>query len=362
MGLHTPLCDLLGIRHPVLLAGMAGGPTTPALVAAVSEAGGLGAFGLAGMTTDAARSALREARSLTSAPIAANVLLATGTAATASTDDVHSALARRRQALGLAVFPQPRPPAATGPELVRVALEEGVAAIATGLGDPAPVVPLAREAGVPVIAMVATVDDARTAVASGADVIVAQGGEAGGHRSDFTLTDPEHPALVGTLALVRQVVRAVDVPVVATGGIMDGAGLVAALALGAQGAQLGTRFLFAAESGANPGYRARLAAARDTDTRIITALSGRPARGLTNALHDALEEAGSPSLGYPAQGAAMADLRADANRRGSADDVSLWAGQAAALGVVDQPAGAIVAEIMEEAAAVVARLANGSGG
>lgn len=358
MSFHTAICDLLGIRHPILLAGMAGGPTTPALVAEVSRAGALGTFGLAGMTADAARTALREARAATTAPIAANVLLPVPTLPNAGAGSVHAALAPRRRALGLPLEPAEPPTSAPALDLVRIALEEGVTAISTGLGDPAPVVPLAREAGVPVIAMVATVEDAVVAAASGADVIVAQGAEAGGHRSNFAVPDPERPPMVGTLALVPQVVRAVDVPVVATGGIMDGGGLVAALALGAQGAQIGTRFLYAAESGANAGYRARLATARDTDTRIITAFSGRPARGLTNAMHDALEEAGFPNLGYPAQGATMADLRRESNRRASADDVSTWAGQAAALGVVDQPAVQIVAEIMREAQQVVDGLAR----
>jgi len=356
MRIHTPLCDLLGIRHPILLAGMAGGPTTPELVAAVSEAGGLGTFGLAGMTADAARTALRRARSLTDAPIAANVLLSVTTPATAAEDEVHAALASRRAALGLPPTPEPPPAAAPALDLVRIALEEGVAAISTGLGDPAPVVPMSREAGVPVIAMVATVADAVAAAESGADVVVAQGGEAGGHRSNFEVPDPERPVMVGTLALVPQVVRAVDVPVVATGGVMDGAGLVAALALGAQGAQFGSRFLVAAESGANAGYRARLAAARDVDSRIITAFSGRPARGIPNRMHEALEAAGSPNLGYPAQGRTMADLRRESDRRASADDVSLWAGQAAGLGVVDQPAAEIVAEIVAEAGEVIGSL------
>jgi nitronate monooxygenase len=161
------------------------------------------------------------------------------------------------------------------------------------------------------------------------------------------------------MALVPQVVDAVDVPVVATGGIMDGRGVAAALALGAQGVQLGTRFLRAAESGANRGYRDRLAGAADTDTQIITALSGRPARGLRNAVLDALQDAGSPGVGWPRQSAAWADVRAASDRRGSADFTTLWAGQAASL-ASDEEAGAadIVAAIVAEAIDAIERLAG----
>jgi len=360
MGTHlrTPLCDLLGIRYPVLLAGMGGGPTTPQLVAAVSEAGGLGTFGASGMRVEALREAVRIARSLTSAPIAVNVLLAPPREGTHEPGALHDALQPIRDALGLERPTAPAAPAATPIELLQAALEEGASIVSIGLGDPAPVVELARAAGAPVLAMVATVTDARRAVASGADVVVAQGAEAGGHRSNFELPASGLPPMVGTMALVPQVVAAVDVPVVATGGIMDGRGVAAALALGAQGAQLGTRFLRAAESGANPGYRDRLAVAADTDTEIITAFSGRPARGLRNAVLDTLQAAGSPGIGWPRQSAAWADVRATSDRRGSGDYTTLWAGQAAAIAPeAEAGAAAIVAAVVAECVDAIERLA-----
>jgi nitronate monooxygenase len=362
--LTTPLCDRLGIRHPVILAGMAGGPTTPELVAAVSEAGGLGTFGLAGMSEPAVRAAIRAARERTRAPIAVNVLLAPSRPPADPPASVAAALAPIRRELGLpAPAPAERRPAPPSPvALLRAALEEGATIVSTGLGDPAEVVPLARDAGAPVLAMVATVADAVAAAASGADVIVAQGAEAGGHRSNFALPDDGPPPMVGTLALVPQVVAAVDVPVVATGGIMDGRGLVAALALGAQAAQFGTRFLLARESGANPGYRARLAEAADTETRIITAFSGRPARGLPNRVLTALEDAGEPSLGWPRQSPGWADIRAASDRRGSGDFTTLWAGQAARLGAgPERGAAEIVATVLAEAVAVIGGLGDLTG-
>lgn len=354
--LTTPLCRTLGIRHPIILAGMAGGPTTPELVAAVSAAGGLGTFGAAGMRLEALQAAIARARALTSRPIAVNVLLAPPQPPRSSSEELHSALAPIREELGLEAAPAPSAPAPTGVELVEAALAAGASVVSTGLGDPAPVVAMAHDAGAPVLAMVATVEDARIAVASGADVIVAQGAEAGGHRSNFTLPEEGPLPMVGTLALVPQVVAAVDVPVVATGGIMDGRGVAAALALGAEAAQLGTRFLVAPESGASAGYRERLATAADVDSEIITAFSGRPARGLRNRVLAALEEAGTPNIGWPRQAAGWADVRAESHRRGSGDYTTLWAGQAAGLAGAPLGAADIVAQVVAEACDTIGRL------
>lgn len=163
--------------------------------------------------------------------------------------------------------------------------------------------------------------------------------------------------MIGTFALVPQVVRAIDAPVVATGGIMDGRGLAAALALGAQGVQMGTRFLVAAESGASEGYKRRVRQARDTDSVLTRALSGRPARGIPNRLMAALEAAGPPALGYPRQAAASADVRAAAAAADRADLVALFAGQAAGLATASPPAAAIVEEVVAVAAAVLRELA-----
>jgi nitronate monooxygenase len=353
------LCDLLGIRHPVLLAGMAGGPTTPELVAAVSEAGGLGAFGLAGMSADAARAAVARARELTGAPIAVNVLTAPPTPPDPRGHDPRAALAPLRRELGLADDAPPPPAPSPARDLVAAGLEAGATVVCVGLGDPGPVHDLARAAGAPVIAMIATVEDALRAVDAGADALVAQGGEAGGHRSNFDLPDDGEVPLVGTFALVPQVVRAVDVPVVAAGGVMDGRGLAAALALGAEGVQMGTRFLAAAESGVPDGYRRRMREARDTDTVVTRALSGRPARAIPNRLLAALEAAAPPALGYPRQASASADLRAAAAAADHPEMLALFAGQAAALAGEARPAGEIVAEVVAEAAAVLRELGSG---
>jgi nitronate monooxygenase len=187
--------------------------------------------------------------------------------------------------------------------------------------------------------------------------VVAQGGEAGGHRGTFELRVGEPPPLIGTLALVPQVVDAVDVPVVAAGGIADGRGVAAALALGADGAMLGTRFIAARESGATPAQRRRLTTLRDTDTVVSDAVSGRPARWVQNRLVDALR-AGPEPLGWGRQGAEIADLRAAAAAAGDADLLPMLAGQAAGLDAAERPAGEIVEELVAQAAAVLRRLAD----
>jgi nitronate monooxygenase len=353
------LCEALGIRAPILLAGMAGGFTTPELVAAVSEAGGLGAFGLTGMSADAAAAAVRRARALTAAPLAVNVLVAPPTPPDPAGGDPRAALAPLRAELGLPEEPPPGPPPAAGPrDLVAAGLEAGASVVSVGLGDPASVVDLARGAGAPVVAMASSVEDAIRSVESGADVIVAQGSEAGGHRSTFEVPPDGRVPLIGTFALVPQVVREVDVPVVAAGAVMDGRGLAAALALGADGVQMGSRFLVSAESGATAGYQERLRAARDTETVLTRAVSGRPARGLPTRLVAALESAGPPALGWPRQTQASADVRGAATARDLPDMLAIWAGQASGLAPDAAPAGDIVREVLEEATAVLRGLSG----
>lgn len=360
--MSTRLETLLHIRYPILLAGMAGGPTTPDLVSAVSRGGGLGVLGINHMTVDAARAAVREAKRLSEgAPIGVNVLLADRTDATADAQSVQENLREVRTCFGLQ--PPPGAPGTVDPvELVTGVIEEGVAAISVGLGDPAPIAAAAKKAGVPIIAMVTTVEEATRVVASGADVVVAQGWEAGGHRSSFIPGPAEELPSIGTFALVPQVVAAVDVPVVAAGGVMDGAGLAAALCLGADGVQMGTRFLGTRQAGVTETYRDRLRSAGAGDTRIIRAVSGRPARGVPNTIVETLE-GGPGHLGWPAQAASWRDIRQAAQERDDMDHVPLWAGQnAAAIGAEADDAEALVGALVRDARSVLGAVARDLGG
>lgn len=257
MTFRTELCDLLGIEYPIVQSGM-GNVAGPDLVAAVSEAGGLGILAGLRVLPDDLRARLREVRTLTKRPFGLNLWLHRDVLAPvdpASVSEtavraVQSTLNTFRERLGLApTFARPEGLPDLFEAAFEVMLEERPAVFSTGIGTPTlEMVRRCHERGIKVIAMVATVQDAREMAAVGVDAIVAQGGEAGGHRSTgVKLASPE-AASVGTMALVPQIVDAVGVPVVAAGAIADGRGLLAALALGASGILLGTRFVATREA------------------------------------------------------------------------------------------------------------------
>jgi nitronate monooxygenase len=240
------------------------------------------------------------------------------------------------------------------PDLIPAALdvvrEERVPVFSAGLGDPGPdVVAACHQVGTRVVAMVTSVADARAVAASGVDVVVAQGLEAGGHRSHFTKPAVGTGADLGTLALVPEVVDAVAVPVVAAGGIVDGRGLVAALALGASGVLLGSRFLVTRESIASDAHKKALLEGSGVETAVTDTISGRYARALRNKLTESYAGSGAPVLPFPAQYLANADVRAAGEAQGDADYVALWGGQAVGR-IQDVPwAGDVVRQLVDEA-------------
>jgi nitronate monooxygenase len=347
------LVDLLGIRHPILLAAMAGGPSTPELAAEVSRAGGLGVLGLSGMTLAAAADATRRAVALAGgAPVGANAQLAPSSPATGERERIMAVLAPFRAELGLP--PDPAPPAAapTGRELLEAALEAG-ATVVTTFEDPAQAIGLARDAGAPLLAMVTTPEEAVAAISAGANAVIAQGSESGGHRSTFVGAEiPASLREVGTMALVPQVVAAVgsDVPVIASGGIMDGRGIAAALALGAAGVSLGTRFMAATESGIPDSYRRSLAACPANGTVVTDAVTGRPCRLIQNRIVSAMIEAHAGTLGWGAQAAQIADIRRAAAEQGRTDLMIMLGGQGAGLSGQPMPAALIMEQLVDELA------------
>ena len=355
--LHTPLCDLLQIRHPIIQAPMAEF-TTPELVARVSNAGGLGVLAVGRMMTDGVSAALAAIQERTQAPFGVNFLLAPLEAGNRNLATVQPFLDRFRHELQLPpgrtdlVLPQSQLM-----EQLEIVLDAGVPIVSFALGDPSRFVKQIHQAGAKVVAMVTTVAEAEAVAAGGVDVVVAQGSEAGGHRSTFELDQNGEAAMIGTLALVPQVVDAVNVPVVAAGGIMDGRGIVAALALGAQGVQLGTRFLLARESGTTKSYRERLLAASDTDTLVTRVHSGRPARVLHNRFSDEFEREGPEPLAWPLQTLAAGDIYAAALSRDDADYFPLYAGQGVRLLKDMQGAVDVIEELVAEAHVVLGQLA-----
>ncbi len=326
----TAVTQLLGVRLPIIAAPMAGGPSTPALVAAVSEAGGLGVLGCGYDSPDRIRAAIAEVRRLTDKPFGVNLFVPTPV----EIDDtaVAAALAALEPFaaaydLDIALTP---PFAEDFDAQLEVVLDERVDMFSFTFGVPSyNALAALRGAG---IAVCGTATSLAEAVAlqqtGGVDAVCLQGTEAGGHRGGF-IGAPED-SLVGIETLVSEVRSAVDLPLIAAGGIMDGRGIAAALVGGADAAQLGTAFLRCPEAGTSAPYRAALETARDTDTVITKAFSGRAARGVRNALSEALADVPVPP--YPVMNALTRELRRRAAAAGDSSVLSLWAGHGVAAG------------------------------
>jgi nitronate monooxygenase len=359
---RTPLCERLGIEVPVLSAGM--GPIAgPELVAAVSNAGGLGVLGCTSMSPDEVRSVIRRTRELTDRPFGVDLILP------ARIDQVgtrvgdvagmipaeHRALAERIAAeLGV----EPRARTASGQDRmalgtdaeaqVEVVLEEGVPVFVGALGSPGPYVERFHDAGAVVMSVVGNTKQAAQVARDGADVVIAQGTEGGGHTGH-----------VGTLALLPQVLDAVDVPVVAAGGIGDGRGLAAALVMGCQGVWVGTRFLATEEAGIAGWQKAGILAAADQSPIISRAYTGKRFRMLPNRWTHAWEQADLDPLPMPLQpvltGQVLGGLATD---RAGREDVSMnGAGNIAGLITEALPAATVVEHMVEEARRLLGRWA-----
>ena len=328
MPLRTPLCDLFGIDVPLVQAPI-GASAVPPLAAAVSNAGALGTLALTWTEVDDARRRVEQTRELTERPFGGNFVLAF---------DIEQRL--------------------------EAALEAGIPVVSLAWGDPAPYVERIHAAGAVVVAMIGSAEDARAAEAAGVDAVVAQGWEAGGH-----VLGP-----VSTLALVPVVADAVEVPVIAAGGIADGRGLAAALALGGDGAWVGTRFLLAEEAPVHPVYRNLLLGAAETSTYYSELFDANwhdaPHRTLRNSTVEQWELAGKPPSGQrPGEGDELG-RRADGSpifrydsaqptdsTTGEIEAFSLWAGQGVGILRTVQPAGEIVRELADEAERVLRGLA-----
>jgi nitronate monooxygenase len=356
--MRTRLTELLGIDHPIVQSGM-GRIAGPDLVAAVSNAGGLGILAGLYVPPDELARQIRRVRELTSRPFGVNLWLHPAVLAPPTgVDDgqlheVQAALDRFRAPLGLqASAARPAPlPADMVPGQLEVLLDERVAVWSIGLGNPTPEqTRRCRERDIKVMAMVTTAADARAVVDHGADIVVAQGGEAGGHRSSWTPGAPD----VGTMALVPQVVDAVKVPVVAAGGIADGRGLAAALALGAAGVLLGTRFVATREATVPSAYRDAILERSGEETVITRAITGLPARVLRNALTD--DYATDAVLPPLLQRRAGEDVHMMAALKNDGRYLPLFAGQSVGL-IHDVPgAGDVVRAVVAEAEAALQAL------
>lgn len=258
MNLRTPICDLLNIEAPILLAGM-GGVAFAEVCAAVSEAGGYGTLGMAGMSPEQIREQMRQVRRLTDKPFGVDLLAALPEQMLAAID---------------------------------IIVEEGASSFIAGLGVPGPVIERCHDAGLLVVSMCGKVKHARAAEQAGCDAVVAQGTEAGGHTGK-----------VAGMALIPQIVDEVEIPVVAAGSIVDGRGLVAALALGAQGVWMGTRFIASQEARAPEHYKKRITEIGEDQTIVTRCYSGKTMRVIQNAYVEEWERRTGEIQPFPLQAA-----------------------------------------------------------
>lgn len=306
MALKTRLTELLGIEYPIIQGGMAW-TATAELAAAVSESGGLGIIGAGQMPTENLRAEVRKAKSLTDRPFGVNLMLLT---------------------------PHIE-------ELVDVVIAEGVSVVTTGAGNPGKFMPRLKAAGVKILPIAPSVALAKRLEAAGADAIIGEGTEAGGHIGELT-----------TMVLIPQLVDAVDVPVIAAGGIADGRGMAAAFALGAEGVQIGTRFMCAEECTIHPAVKERIVSAGDRDTVVTGRSTGHPVRVLKNRLAKQILELDRQNAAEEIETLGAGKL-ALAMRQGDLEMGSLMAGQSAGLVKRVEPAGEILAEIAADAERVL---------
>jgi nitronate monooxygenase len=356
------LADLLDdLAIPIVQAPMVGA-SLDALAVAVSEAGGMGALAAAALAPADIGPTIDAVRSRTRQPFAVNLF--SGPKASPAPGEVDAAIARLAPwyaELGLA---PPEAPNQFAPDFdaqfaALVAAAPPVASFTFGLLDPARVRAL-QATGVLVVGTATTVAEARAWAEAGADGVCAQGFEAGGHRGHF-LADVEG-SLVGTLALVSTIRAAVDLPVIAAGGIMDGRGVAAALALGASAVQMGTAFLLADEATTPAPWRRAIGEASDDPTRLTRAFSGRHARGIENRFMRLMHGVQDDVPAYPVQNRLTQPLRAAATQADDPELLSLWAGQAVRLAQPGRAADLVRrwwAEAGEAAGAVAARTRRG---
>ncbi len=319
MGIHTPLCDFLGTRHPIMLAGM-GGVSYAELAAAMCNAGGYGVLGMAGTSPEFIESQMARVKELTDKPFGVDLLAADPRSLERSVD---------------------------------VIIAGGADSFVAGLGVPMPIMKKLKDAGVKVMVVGGAVKHAIKAEQAGCNAVILQGGEGGGHTG-----------LVGTLPLVAQAVETVKIPVIAAGGIYDGRGLAAALSLGAVGVWMGTRFIASAEAHAAQTYKDTVVGAGDTDTTRTRCYSGKPMRCRTNDYILDWEQRPDEIQAFPMQAALSVQTDVIGGIGGVTDEARLdpakscFAMGQSAGGVKDiLPVQEIVDRIMQEAEAAISRVA-----
>jgi len=349
MGIQNDFMRRLGLTHPIVQAPLAGGGDTPELVAAAGNAGAIGFIGASYLTPEQIHAAAKEVRARSPRPFGINLFAPMPLGKLPANPETSMArVAPYFAELNLPAPSLPKPAAGPFDGQLAAALECGAASFSFTFGTlPEEAVRAIKGRGMFLMGTATTVEEAITLERSGVDAVVAQGSEAGGHRGTFV--GDFASGMIGGISLVPQVADAVRVRVLASGGIMDGRGIVAALALGSSAVQMGTAFLLCSESGAPDVYKEAILKSRENQTRITRAFSGRPARGIENRFMKEVEfnHADDAILPFPLQNALTRPLRTAAAKQGRAEFLSLWAGQGVRM-ARRQTAAELIARLAKE--------------
>jgi nitronate monooxygenase len=361
MWMNTALTRRANITYPIVQGPFGGGLSSVRLTAAVSEAGGLGSYGANYLPGDKIRAVVDEIRSLTTRPFAINLWVPQGDLEMPVDidrfDKAVALFAPYFEELSIAMPSRPNRFGQVFREQIEAALAARPPLLTFVFGVPSTdILQACRDRGILTAGTATTVEEALAIEAAGVDFVVASGFEAGGHRGSFL--KPPGDSFIGTFALVRQVARRVRIPVIAAGGIADGAGIAAALALGADAVQIGTAFLACQESGANNLHREMLFSPRASDTVLSKVFSGRLARGVRNELVDAMRPHEATLPPFPVQNWLTGLMRERAIERGRSGLIALSAGQAASL-VRRSEAARLMRDLIEETENVLRDLTDG---
>ncbi|WP_459500978.1 NAD(P)H-dependent flavin oxidoreductase [Bacillus sp. C1] len=348
--------DILQIKYPIIQAGMAGAITTPELVAAVSNSGGLGTLGAGYMSPEQIRQSIYKIRELTDKSFAVNLLLTKEIQIEEEkVQAARNVLEPVRKELGIEENHEPLQLPKGYKKQLQVLMEEKVPVVSFAFHTlEQEEIALLKKENTKIIGTATNVAEAKVLAELGVDVIVGQGSEAGGHRGTFI--GKEQDSMIGIFALIPQIVAAVPhIPIVAAGGIMNGQGMVAAYVLGAEGVQMGSAFLTSEESITHDVYKEAILQSTDTSTTVTRAFSGKYARGIRNVFIEQHEgkEGGLPM--YPVQNVLTSKIRQEAAKQNKGEYMSLWAGQASSLAREDS-AEKIVEQVVEEVNVTVKKL------
>ncbi|MCJ7841056.1 nitronate monooxygenase [Lederbergia sp. NSJ-179] len=328
MWYESRITQALNIKYPIIQAGMAGGVTTPELVAAVSNAGALGTLGAGYMSPEQTQESIRKIKQLTDQPFGVNLFVPE--LPDISEDVIEKAnewLRPFREELNLSEKPEVQKPSASFFEKqIEIMMEEQVPICSFTFGiPPKETVQKLKKRNTVVIGTATTVKEAMANEEHGMDMVVVQGSEAGGHRGTFMGSFEE--AMIGTMALIPQTVDHVDIPVIAAGGIMDGRGVLAAMVLGAEAVQMGTAFVTSVESGANVQHKEAILTSHEEQLVVTSAFSGKPARGVQNDFITKMAKHEKELPKYPLQNALTKQIRSEAAKQNRPEWMSLWCGQ-----------------------------------